>query len=566
MPVPDPIAGRPAIRRLPDHLANQIAAGEVVERPASIVKELVENSLDADARTLTVSLEQGGMRRIQVQDDGFGIPREELTLALQSHATSKIARPEDLAAIRSMGFRGEALASIASVARVELVSRLRGAEQAWRLACDPGASPGEPEPAAHPPGTSVSVADLFHNTPARRRFLRAERTEYRHCEEVVRRLALGRFDIGFRLRHNRRTVFELPPATDEAGRRRRLARLCGKAFAEHALQLDFRRGDLRLHGWLLPARHARAQADIQYVYVNGRIIRDRVLTHALRQAHAAWLPDGRHPAWLLFLELDPAEVDVNVHPAKQEVRFRQTRLVHDFLVHCLERTLAAEAPTDQMPAPAYAPQPLEWHRPATGPASPVTPPPRRPSAPPRIAERPVPAYAPPPPGKTAEEGARRIGRYLLFLHEEKAGVADLGRLVGERVRALPAQGEVPGRPWLIPASVPVPAALVAGLPAWADALAALGFDVSEAGPETLLLRQSPLALEPVDVPALLPGWLADLAAGAEPRAALAERAAGHLRPDWQGEQWLAWLAAEGFPPAAVRWLEEGDLRDLFTAP
>jgi len=562
MPVPEPLAGRPAIRRLPDYLANQIAAGEVVERTASIVKELLENSLDADARSITVSLEQGGMRRIQVQDDGFGIPRDELALALQSHATSKIARPEDLAAIRSMGFRGEALASIASVARVELVSRLRGAEQAWRIASLPGEAPGEPEPAAHPPGTSVSVADLFHNTPARRRFLRAERTEYRHCEEVVRRLALGRFDIGFRLRHNRRTVFDLPPAADEAGRRRRLARLCGKVFAEQALQIDFRRGDLRLHGWLLPPSRARSQADIQFVYINSRAIRDRVLTHALRQAHAAWLPEGRHPAWLLFLELDPAEVDVNVHPAKQEVRFRQTRLVHDFLVHCLEQALAGDGLQTRGAEPAYAPVPLAWHRPATGPAAT---PPHHPRPPARIAERAVPAYAPPPAGK-AGESAHRLGRYLLFLHEERAGVADLGHLVGERIRALPAEGDVPARPWLIPEPVTVTPELAAALPAFRKALAALGFDLNEAGPQTLLLRQSPLALEPVDVPALLPAWLAALADGGEPRALLAEHAAAYLRPDWQGRQWLAWFEAERFPASVVRWLTEADLRTLFTAP
>ena len=553
MPNPVPRTDRPAIRRLPDYLANQIAAGEVVERPASIVKELLENSLDADARTITVSLERGGMASIRVQDDGFGIPAAELALALQPHATSKIARPEDLAAIRSMGFRGEALASIASVARVELVSRLRGGEQAWRIATVPGQPPGEPEPAAHPPGTTVNVADLFHNTPARRRFLRAERTEYRHCEEVVRRLALGCFEVGFRLRHNRRTVYDLPPAPDEPARRRRLARLCGKAFADHALQLDFRRGDLRLHGWLLPARHARAQADIQFVYVNGRPIRDRVLTHALRQAHAAWLPDGRHPAWLLFLELDPAEVDVNVHPAKQEVRFRQTRLVHDFLVHCLEQTLSGDASPAR--EPAYAPEPLAWHRPATGSA----PSPARHA--PKVAER-APAYAPPAPA-AAGEGTRRLGRYLLFLHAERAGVADLGRLIAERIRAMPDDGEVPARPWLIPESVTVPAALVGDLPARAETLAALGFDVSEAGPETLLLRQSPVVLEPVDVPALLPPWLAAIAGGAEPRAALAEAAAHHLRPDWQGKQWLAWLEAEGFPETVVRWLAESDLQALF---
>ncbi len=560
MPTAEPVSPRAAIRRLPDYLANQIAAGEVVERPASIVKELLENSLDAGARQITVSLEQGGMRSIRVQDDGAGIPGDELALALQPHATSKIATPADLAAIHSLGFRGEALASIGSVARLELISRVPGAEQAWRIATRPGEAPGEPQPAAHPPGTTVTVADLFHNVPARRRFLRSERTEYRHGEEVLRRIALGRFDVAFTLRHNRRTIFSLPAAADAAARRRRIARLCGQAFAERALHLDFEHGGLRLHGWIAPPAQARAQADLQYFYVNGRVIRDRVLNHALREAFAARLPAERHPAWLLFLDMDPAEVDVNVHPAKQEVRFRQTRLVHDFLVRCLEEALAEEG---SAPAPlAYAPEPLEWHTPATGPA-PAAPAPDRPPA--RVAERQPAPYAPHA-RPCLDTPARRVGRMLLLFHEGRAGVADLGRLVARSLAGLGEAGVPAARPWLIPEPVRLPESLVAALPEWLPEVAALGFDLGAAGPDTVLLRQTPLALEPVDVAAMLPGWLAAVAAGQPAAEALAEAAAGHPRADWDDGRWLALLEVEGFPAEAVRWLEEGDLARLFEGP
>jgi len=554
MPNPVPRTDRPAIRRLPDYLANQIAAGEVVERPASIVKELLENSLDAGAGQISVSLEQGGLRGIRVQDDGLGIPREELVLALMPHATSKIATPRDLAAIHSLGFRGEALASIGSVARLELVSRTPEAEQAWRLATRPGESPDEPQPAAHPVGTTVTVADLFHNVPARRRFLRSERTEYRHGEEVVRRIALGRFDVGFTLRHNRRTVFSLSAAADEAGRRRRIARLCGQAFAEHALHLDFNRSGLRLHGWIAPPDQARAQADLQYFYVNGRVIRDRVLNHALRQAFAAVLPEGRHPAWLLFLELDAAEVDVNVHPAKQEVRFRQTRLVHDFLVASIGEALAGDR--HSAPAPAYAPAPLDWHRPATG-SAPRSPAPAHPA--PRVAEA-SPAYPSKP--RIVQGMAHRQGNWLWLVHEGRPGVADLGRLIVHGLRGLDAESPA-ARPWLIPEAVRVGEAVVTALPAWQGAIESLGFDLGPAGPDTLLLRQTPLALEAVDVAAMLPGWLAALAAGESHREALRAHAGRHPRPDWDGSRWLALLEAEGFPPDTVRWLDEGDFRHLF---
>ena len=341
-----PMSSIPSICRLSRQLANQIAAGEVVERPASILKELLENSLDADAHQLDIDVEGGGIKRIAIRDDGHGIAATELALAVSRHATSKIHSLADLEAIISMGFRGEALASIASVCHLQLTSRLQGSEQAWRLQIsDADQPPGEPIPASHPPGTTVETRDLFYNIPARRKFLRSERTEYRHLEDVVRRMALSRFDVGWRFRHNRREVFKLPVATDLAAQERRLVRLCGKAFVEQAQRIEVASSGsplLQLRGWVLPPEAARSQADLQYFFVNGRIIRDRLVNHALRQAYEDRIYPGRHPGWVLYLQLDPKQVDVNVHPTKHEVRFREARQVHDFLAHSLHQIFTEE--------------------------------------------------------------------------------------------------------------------------------------------------------------------------------------------------------------------------------
>ncbi|RMD77891.1 MAG: DNA mismatch repair endonuclease MutL, partial [Gammaproteobacteria bacterium] len=331
------------IRILPPQLANQIAAGEVVERPASVLKELVENSLDAGARSVLVEAEEGGARLLRVRDDGRGIAREDLALALHRHATSKIRSLADLEGVRSLGFRGEALPSIASVSRLSLTSRPPGEAMGWRVLAE-GGPPGEPVPAAHPPGTTVEVRELFFNTPARRKFLRAPRTELGHLDETLRRIALCRFEVGFRLVHQGRELRRLPPAASEAGREARVAALLGGAFVERALALEEERSGLRLWGWIGLPTAARSQPDQQYLYVNGRVVRDRLLGHAVRQAYQDVLYQGRHPAYVLFLELPPEEVDVNVHPTKQEVRFRQGRLVHDFVASAVGRALAAAGP------------------------------------------------------------------------------------------------------------------------------------------------------------------------------------------------------------------------------
>ena len=505
MPQAHPLSDRHPIRQLDPHLANQIAAGEVIERPASIVKELLENSLDAGAGRIILSLEQGGLKGIRVQDDGSGIPHDELALALAAHATSKIARPEDLAAILSLGFRGEALASINAVSRLQLTSRFAGSERAWTILGRHGEVPAEPVPAAHPPGTSVSVQDLFFNTPARRRFLRSARTEYRHCEEVVRRLALARFDIAFQLQHNRRCVFNLPAATDATGRERRLARLCGKAFVADAWQVDFRHHGMRLHGWLGPPGLARSQADLQYFFVNGRIIRDRVISHALRQAFARRIPPGRHPVYVLYLELDPATVDVNVHPTKHEVRFQQGRLVHDFLVRCVEQALAEEGEAEPLP---YARGALDWHVPATGPAPASV-------APTGVAES---AGAYPPPGdETADETAPPslpvLGiardRYLLLDHPDGLLVADLARwqqeYLGQRLGGQ--DGDPASQPLLIPLTLEVSEAQADAAEVHADLFGQAGFDLDRTGRCSLLLRQCPVALESVALETFLPAVL-----------------------------------------------------------
>ena len=326
----------PSIRRLSRQLANQIAAGEVVERPASILKELLENSLDAGARQIEVDVEQGGIKRILVRDDGYGIAADELTLAVSRHATSKISTLEDLESIVSMGFRGEALASISSVSQMSIISRQADSQQAWRLLCgDPDIQSDVPEPASHPVGTSVETRDLFYNTPARKKFLRSERTEFRHIEDVIRRVALSHFHTAFVFKHNQRQIFRLPVAKDQTARQTRIARLCGKAFLQQARYLDVNRSGMQLYGWVLPPDFSRSQSDLQFFFVNGRIIRDRVVMHALRQAYGEQLHPGRHPAYVLYLNLDPTKVDVNVHPTKHEVRFHEARLVHDFLAHSL---------------------------------------------------------------------------------------------------------------------------------------------------------------------------------------------------------------------------------------
>jgi DNA mismatch repair protein MutL len=340
------------IHLLSPRLANQIAAGEVVERPASVAKELLENSLDSGARRIDVDVEQGGVKLLKVRDDGGGIAPDDLPLALARHATSKIRELEDLEAVLSMGFRGEALASISSVSRLTLTSRTAEADQAWQVETEGRDMEPRVQPAAHPVGTSVEVRDLFFNTPARRKFLRAEKTEFDHLQEVIKRLALARFDVAFHLRHNGKTVFALHEAGDEISRARRVASVCGPAFLEQALPIEIERGGLRLWGWVGLPTFSRSQADLQYFYVNGRMVRDKLVAHAVRQAYRDVLFNGRHPTFVLFLEIDPSTVDVNVHPTKHEVRFRDSRMVHDFLYGTLHRALADVRPEDQVAAPA----------------------------------------------------------------------------------------------------------------------------------------------------------------------------------------------------------------------
>ena len=329
------------IRVLPSHLVNQIAAGEVVERPAAVAKELLENSLDAGAARIEIEVEQGGIKRLRVRDDGRGIPPGQLALALARHATSKLADLTDLEAVATLGFRGEALPSIASVSRLTLTSRAADQGSGHEVTVGPDGTPGELRPAAHPPGTTVDVRDLFYNTPARRKFLRTDKTEFGHLEQVVRRIALARPELGLRLRHNGRTVLDLAPAgADPALVRARLDTLLGQGFGDQALWLDEQAVGLRLSGWVLRPAFSRSQPDQQFFYVNGRMVRDKLVTHAVRQAFSDVLHQARHPAYVLFLDLPPRLVDVNVHPTKQEVRFREGRQVHDFIFSGLKRRLA----------------------------------------------------------------------------------------------------------------------------------------------------------------------------------------------------------------------------------
>ena len=544
------------IRLLPDHLVNQIAAGEVVDRPASVVKELVENSLDAGARRIKVILEQGGRRAIRVSDDGEGMSREDLSLALQRHATSKIASLEELESVATMGFRGEALPSIASVARLDLASRQASDEHGWVVRARRGAL-SEPEPAALQEGTRVDVEDLFYNVPARRKFLRAERTEFAQVDQLLRRLALARFDVGFELEHNGKSVSALPPAPTEAEQQRRLQRVMGKDFIDHAVRIDEQRGDLGLHGWVAEPRYNRAQADRQFFFVNGRAVRDRLVAHAVRSAFQDVLFHGRHPAFVLFLELPPQAVDVNVHPQKQEVRFRDGRTVHDFLYSSLHRALATPGSGQGTEAgPGSGPgSGLE-----SGPGYGIGAGALRPGAGlvegggdetrsaggfgsagaygggfGRQAGMSLPvreqlsAYAAvlgaaPDRAPAAETGdvpplgyalAQLHGVYILSQNDKGLVLTDMHaaheRITYERLKQRHAEGAIRGQRLLVPLDVRVSEAEADLAEERRDALEALGLVVDRSGPESLLLREVPALLAHTDAAQLLQDVLADFA-------------------------------------------------------
>ncbi|MBS0892933.1 DNA mismatch repair endonuclease MutL [Tatumella sp. JGM130] len=337
-----------AIQILPPQLANQIAAGEVVERPASVVKELVENSLDAGATKIDIGIEKGGAKRISIRDNGAGIAKDELAMALARHATSKITSLDDLEAIMSLGFRGEALASISSVSRLILTSRTAEQSGAWQAYAEGRDMAVTLKPAAHPCGTTLEVLDLFYNTPARRKFLRTEKTEFTHIDEIIRRIALVRFDVELSLSHNGKMVRQYRIANDQRQRERRLGAICGTTFVEHALYLEWQHGSLNLNGWVAEPQGARQITDVQYCYVNGRMMRDKLINHAIRQAYQDKLGDDQQPAYVLYLQIDPHQVDVNVHPAKHEVRFHQSRLVHDFIYQGVLSALQSAAQRDPL--------------------------------------------------------------------------------------------------------------------------------------------------------------------------------------------------------------------------
>ncbi|WP_073266343.1 DNA mismatch repair endonuclease MutL [Phytopseudomonas punonensis] len=542
------------IQLLSPRLANQIAAGEVVERPASVAKELLENSLDSGAKRIEVDVEQGGVKLLRVRDDGRGIASDDLPLALARHATSKIRELEDLEQVLSMGFRGEALASISSVARLTLTSRTADADQAWQVETEGRDMQPRVQPAAHPIGTSVEVRDLFFNTPARRKFLKAEKTEFDHLQEVIKRLALARFDVAFHLRHNGKSVLSLHEANDDASRARRVASVCSAGFLEQALPIDIERNGLHLWGWVGLPTFSRSQADLQYFYVNGRMVRDKLVAHAVRQAYRDVLFNGRHPTFVLFLEIDPTAVDVNVHPTKHEVRFREGRMVHDFLYGTLHRALGEVRPESQMATPAavesvlrptgqaageFGPQgemglsasvlerPAEsvWRSPGAGYQG------QRSDSPLPAAEAqgvyreffapmpagPAPVTLPEQQGDIPPLGyaiAQLKGIYILAESAHGLVVVDMHaaheRIMYERLKVAMASEGLRGQPLLVPESIAVSQREADCAEEHGQWFQKLGFELQRLGPETLAIRQIPALLKQAEATRLVSDVLADL--------------------------------------------------------
>ncbi len=538
------------IRQLPEQLINQIAAGEVVERPSSVVKELVENAIDAGARRIEIDLDAGGAKLVRVRDDGDGIAREDLALALSRHATSKIASLDDLEAVSTLGFRGEALPSIASVSRFELASRERGQDQAFAISAEDGRL-GEVRPVAHPQGTTVTVRDLFFNTPARRKFLRAERTEFGHVEELVRAQALAHTSVEWRLSHNGKLVRRYAPASGQL--ERRLADVLDEDFAAQAIAIDVEVTGLALRGWIGRPTASRGQADRQYFFVNGRLIRDRLVAHAVRQAYADVLFHGRHPAFVLSLTLDPTTVDVNVHPTKQEVRFRDSRSVHDFLFRNLHAALsetragqspgavATSAPEFANAAPAYAyagggasarpfgaaQTPLRlntedtlraysalYGERADGDAEATHVRDAEVSYVAPIAREALPASPEdiPPLGFAI---AQLKGIYVLAENARGLVMVDMHaaheRITYERLKNARACGAIASQLVLVPVTLKVSAREADAVDEHAARFADLGFELARIGPEQVTVKRIPSALEGADIAELVRDVLGDLA-------------------------------------------------------
>lgn len=550
------------IHLLSPRLANQIAAGEVVERPANIIKELVENSLDAGAQHIDVDAEQGGIKLLRVRDDGHGIGKDDLPLSLSRHATSKITTLDDLEAVGTMGFRGEALASISSVSRLTLTSREKGSDEAWQVKAEGRDMQADVSPAAHPTGTTVEARDLFFNTPARRKFLRTEKTEFSHLEDTLKKLALSRYDVAFTLRHNNRVIHSLRPAARAIDREKRVATLLNPQFMDNAVHIETEGAGLTIEGWVGLPTFSRSQGDMQYFFVNGRAVRDKLVVHAIKQAYRDVLYHGRQPAFVLYLWLDPKLVDVNVHPTKHEVRFRDGRLVHDFIFRSLHRALAdirPEQPTANL-QPSAAPAAtgteagefqgqnrLDWQQPANE---------RTPFSAPAdgvatstaqnysggsfgqsfsdsrpgqgaVAEQ-LRSYeqlnqgAPQPlPESRAEDlpplgfaVAQLHGIYILAQNAHGLVVVDMHaaheRIIYERLKLAVDEQGVQSQPLLVPETLHVSEREADAAEQFSDEFRQFGVELARVSPESLMIRQIPVLLQQANVGQLITDMLSDL--------------------------------------------------------
>jgi len=531
------------IKQLQPQLANQIAAGEVVERPASVVKELIENSIDAGANEIVLDIEQGGVRLIRIRDNGSGIYKDDLPLALSRHATSKIYDLDELERVGSLGFRGEALPSISSVSRLDVRTRTKETDSGWQVQADGREQMVDAKPVAHPIGTTIEVRDLFYNTPARRKFLRTEKTEFNHLEDVVKRIGLSFFDVGIQLKHNHKLVLNLQTASSKEAKEKRVASVCGKPFIENSVFVEMAAAGLRIYGWVGLPTYTRSQADLQYFYVNGRMVKDKLVTHAIRQAYHDVIYHGRHPAYVLYLTLDPALVDVNAHPAKHEVRFREGRMVHDFIFRSLHEALAQVKPENQNNAANVDitnsnPNPMTAFAQQVQGAT---------NYPPQIREQQPMAFqvaeqmaaykqlyqGAQPQGSASDTAIAELtetqehqipplgfaiaqlhGVYIIAQNEKGMILVDMHaaheRIVYERMKSSYEQQNMITMPLLLPLTIRLSEKEVRVVEENSEALAEFGFEVSLMGKDSIVVRQIPTILKDANIDNLVRDVVSDL--------------------------------------------------------